>query len=210
MHDDALPPEQRRALFALKPLAGRDFYLAGGSALCLRLAHRRSVDLDLFREKDFDPQQLLRELAAEGLPVRNARSKPSTLWFEVEGVPVSLMRFPYPTLHPPDAGVGVPVASLEDIAAMKVEAIASRGARKDFVDLYLICRQGLGLKGALAAFEARFASAHPDVLHRIKALTYFDDAEREPDLTMLTPVAWREVRAFFEQEARSLWAQAGT
>jgi hypothetical protein len=206
MHDDALPPEQRRALSALKPLADRGFYLAGGSALCLRLAHRRSVDLDLFRENDFDPEQLLRELVAEGVPVRNSRSQRGTLWFEIEGVPVSLMRFQYPTLRAPDAGVAVPVASLEDIAAMKVEAIASRGARKDFVDLYLICRQGLGLKGALAAFEARFAAAHPDVLHRIKALTYFEDAEREPELTMLTPVAWRDVRAFFEREARTLWA----
>jgi predicted nucleotidyltransferase component of viral defense system len=35
----------------------------------------------------------------------------------------------------------MPVASLADIAAMKVEAIASRGARKDFVDLYFVCQQ---------------------------------------------------------------------
>lgn len=172
----------------------------------MRLAHRRSVGLDLFCESDFDPQQLTRELVAEGVPLQNPRSKPNTLWSEVEGVPVSLMRFAYPTLRVPDAGMAGPIASLEDIAAMKVEAIASRGARKDFVDLYLICQRGLGLGGALAAFKSRFASAHPDVLHRIKALTYFDDAEREPELTMLTPVAWRDVRAFFEQGARALWA----
>jgi hypothetical protein len=70
------------------------------------------------------------------------------------------------------------------------EAIASRGARKDFVDLYFICSAaGLGLSGAISAFEKRFASAQPDVLHRIKALTYFEDAEREPELLMLVPVA---------------------
>jgi hypothetical protein len=209
MHDDVLPPQQRRALLALKPLAERGFYLAGGSALCLRLAHRVSIDLDLFEEAAFDPQQLLRELQAQGVAATNPRSQPGTLWFELEGVPVSLMRFPYPNLHPPEVGLAVPVASLEDLAAMKIEAIASRGARKDFVDLYLICQQGLGLSGALAAFEKRFASAHPDVLHRLKALTYFDDAEREPELVMLTPVAWRDVRAFFEREAQRVWAAGG-
>ena len=205
MREDALPEEQRRALLALKPTSRRGFYLAGGSALCLRLAHRRSLDLDLFRESDFDPEQLLRELQAEGVATENPRSNPGTLSFELEGVPISLMRFQYPPLHPPDTGVAVPVASLQDLAAMKVEAVSSRGARKDFVDLYFICQHGLGLEGALSAFEMRFASAHPDVLHRLKALTYFEDAEREPDLTMLIPVDWPDVRAFFENGARALW-----
>jgi hypothetical protein len=205
MHEEALPADQRRALLALKPLAERGFYLAGGSALCLHLAHRRSLDLDLFCQADFDPEQLQRELRAAGLALSNPRSKPGTLWFELEAVPISLMQFPYPNLHEPEAGLAVPVASLEDIAAMKVEAIAGRGARKDFVDLYLICQRGLGLEGALSAFESRFASARPDVLHRVKALTYFEDAEREPELIMLQPVAWQDVRRYFEAEVKALW-----
>jgi hypothetical protein len=69
----------------------------------------------------------------------------NTLWFDVNGVPTSLMSFPYPNITPPEPGLGVTVASLEDIAAMKIEAIASRGARKDFVDL--ICKEGLGVGG---------------------------------------------------------------
>jgi hypothetical protein len=200
--------QRARALHALKPAAERGFYLAGGSALCLHLAHRRSVDLDLFSETDFDPEQLLREMVAKGVAVESPRSKPSTLWFDLEGVPISLMRFQYPTLRAPESSLDFPVASLEDIAAMKVEAIASRGARKDFVDLYLICQEGLGLTGALSAFERRFASAKPDVLHRLKALTYFEDAEREPELVMLRPVEWRDVRAFFEREVQDLWAKS--
>lgn len=206
MHHDAISSEQRRALQSLTPLAQRGFYLAGGTALCLRLAHRRSVDLDLFRCERFDPDQVLRELRDEGVPLSNARTQASTLWFEVEGVETSLMSFPHPTLEAPVETLGVPVAALADIAAMKIEAIASRGARKDFVDLYFICSQaGLGLGGAITAFQRRFASARPDVLHRIKALTYFDDAEREPELLMLVPLEWHAVRAYFEREVRAWW-----
>jgi hypothetical protein len=210
MHDDAISPQQRRALLALAPVKHHGFYLAGGSALCLRLAHRTSIDLDLFRFEAFDAERLLRELRSEGVPLSNSRSERGTLWFDVDGVETSLMSYPYSELEPPEEVLGVPVASLADIAAMKIEAVASRGARKDFVDLYFICKgAGLGLVGALDAFQRRFSSAAPDVLHRVKALTYFDDAEREPELLMLKPVEWSEVRAYFEQEVRAWWRRAG-
>jgi hypothetical protein len=206
MHDDALSPPQRRALLALASAAIRGFYLAGGAALCLRLAHRVSIDLDLFTPGEFDPNQLLRELEAAGVPGKNARTQPSALWIDVEGVETSFMPFRYPTLKEPDVGLGLPIASLEDIAAMKIEAVSSRGARKDFVDLFFICRaDGWSLQRALAAYSARFASANPDVGHRVKALTYFEDAEREPDLLMLKPAPWDEVRAYFEREVERWW-----
>ena len=205
MHDEAISAEQRSALSTLKPAADHGFYLAGGTGLCLRLAHRRSVDLDLFREQDFEPNELLRMLEAAGVNASNVRSKPSTLWFDVGGVRTSLMRFPYPSLSPPESGLAVPVASLLDIAAMKVEAIASRGARKDFYDLYFICKDELRLRDALNAFERRFQSARPDLAHRLKALTFFDDAEREPEPVLLRPATWSEVRKYFENEVRELW-----
>jgi hypothetical protein len=133
-------------------------------------------------------------------------AEPATIHAEVLGVRTSLLAFPYAPLEPPlPTAEGVPVASLRDIAAMKIEAIASRGARKDFYDLYFICQAGLSLDAAFDAFRDRFASATPDIYHRIRALTFFDDAEREPELMLLRPAHWSEVRAFFETEARRLW-----
>jgi hypothetical protein len=62
---------------------------------------------------------------------------------------------------------------------------------------------------SLSAFQRRFASAHPDLLHRMKALTYFDDAEREPELLMLKQVNWSDVRGFFEREVKAWWKAGG-
>jgi len=205
MHKDAISPEQRTALLALAPSAEKGFYLAGGTGLCLRLGHRRSADIDLFREDAFDADSMLGELRSAGVPMSNVRTQPNTVWCDVAGVPTSLMSFPHPNVEPPEAGAGVPVASLRDIAAMKIEAISSRGARRDFVDLYFACQEGLGLQGAVEAFERRFADAHPDVGHRLKALTYFDDAEREPEPLLIKPVVWTTVREFFESGVRALW-----
>jgi hypothetical protein len=209
MHDDVLDESQRAALSALKPAAARGFYLAGGTGLCLHLAHRRSVDIDLFRTEAFDADGIARELVASGVDLRDLRSAPATIHAEVLGVRTSLLAFPYAPLEAPTPTVeGVPVASVRDIAAMKIEAIASRGARKDFYDLYFICLDGLSLDGALDAFRLRFASASPDIYHRLRALTFFDDAEREPELMLLRPAPWSDVRSFFEGEARRLWAAA--
>jgi hypothetical protein len=206
MHDDAISPEQRHALLALAPAANLGFYLAGGTALCLRLAHRRSVDLDLFRPEAFDAEHLLRQLHEEGVPVANARTERGTLWVDVNGVETSLMTYPYAALERADEALGVSVASLTDLATMKIEAISSPGAREDFVDLYFVCQDsGLGLGGALRAFERRFAEHVPDVYHRVKALTYFEDAEREPELLMLRPVDWQDVRSYFEAEVKAWW-----
>jgi hypothetical protein len=207
MHDEAIAPSHLAALLSLKPAAELGFYLAGGTGLCLRLAHRRSVDLDLFRDEPFDPESLLRELEAKGLQFANARSKPNTLWIEVANVSTSFMLFPYPCIGPAEPGLGVPIATLADIAAMKIEAIASRGARKDFYDLYFICKDSGGLHFALQAFEKRFASAHPDMMHRLKALTFFDDAEREPEPLLLQPVTWQAVRQYFEVEMSAIWVK---
>ncbi len=99
----------------------------------------------------------------------------------------------------------VRVAGLRDIAAMKIEAIASRGARKDFYDLYFICQSGLSLQQAIAAFEKRFASAQPDLYHRLRALTFFDDAEREPEPNLVRLADWSAVRTFFVAEVKAIW-----
>jgi hypothetical protein len=206
MRDDVLEERQRAALRALKPAAELGYYLAGGTALCMHLQHRRSVDLDLFRTEPFDAEVMVSELAAAGVHLASVRTSKASVHAEVEGVRTSLLCFPYATLDEPEPSpAGVPIAGVRDIAAMKIEAIASRGARRDFYDLYFICQAGLSLQQAIVAFQERFASAHPDVYHRLRALTYFDDAEREPEPYLLRPVDWESVRSFFAREVKGIW-----
>lgn len=61
-----------------------------------------------------------------------------TLHLEVSGIPASILRYPYPLLHPPEhlPGIPIPVASFDDLICMKLSAIAGRGARRDFWDLH--------------------------------------------------------------------------
>jgi len=60
LHLDTLGEPQRVALEKLGPIATKaGFYLAGGTALGLRLGHRQSRDLDWFRPKGMGPTEEL-------------------------------------------------------------------------------------------------------------------------------------------------------
>jgi predicted nucleotidyltransferase component of viral defense system len=102
-----------------------------------------------------------------------------------------------------DAWGGIRVASIEDIAAMKVAAIMGRGSKKDFVDLHEICGRS-GLEVVLRA-AARKYSYHGDfLLQAARALVYFEDAEKEPMPRLLKKISWERVKAFFEAEVPRL------
>ncbi|MFZ5468549.1 MAG: nucleotidyl transferase AbiEii/AbiGii toxin family protein [Myxococcota bacterium] len=204
-----LPEPQVAALAALakSPLVER-FYLAGGTALALQLAHRESYDLDFFREEPFDPTAELAGVVGEGWTV--TRTEPSTAHLLFQGVRVSLLGYPYPLLRPlvvapPPWESCVRLASIEDVLAMKLSAVGSRGARRDFVDLFFGMRHlGLGLVDVLALFDQKFRGARYDRYHFARAVTYFADAEKEPIPKMLAPLDWPELKRFFELEAKKL------
>jgi hypothetical protein len=101
---------------------------------------------------------------------------------------------------------GFGLASDDDIAAMKLEAIAGRGSRKDFIDMRLLCRKGLSLERVFALFEAKYGVRRTDFYHRLRALAYFDDAEQQPMPEMLEQFDWEEAKSFFTTEATRLLA----
>ncbi|HXM41060.1 MAG TPA: nucleotidyl transferase AbiEii/AbiGii toxin family protein [Bryobacteraceae bacterium] len=121
-----------------------DAYLAGGTALALHFGHRISVDLDFFVPAFFEEDQPLARLKAlTGFSL--AAKAPSTIHAAMQGTKLSFLGYPYPALFPMARFEGVPVADPRDIACMKVSAIASRGAKRDFFDLYVASeRFGLG------------------------------------------------------------------
>ena len=180
----------------------RDFYLAGGTALALHLGHRRSVDLDFFSADPFSQDLLVATLQA--LPEFSLVAKSTqTLHLNVSGTKVSFIGYSYPLLFPLELFRGLAVADVRDIACMKLSALASRGSRRDFIDLY-VAAQRYGLPRLLEFFQRKFAEANYSVIHVQKSLVYFVDAEKEPMPAMLLPLSWEEVKAFFLREVRNL------
>jgi hypothetical protein len=187
------------------PFAGR-FYLAGGSALALRLGHRVSVDLDFFSDVDEVGDDSRAEIVA-ALKKRRAievlEDVFGNLLMEVEGTPVGFFSYGYPLLEPPAAVLGVRVAGLLDVGMMKLDALISRGARKDYYDLYFIA-QRLPLEEMLHQGPVKYPYAHDYEMMALTSLTDFDNADRDVAVETFDGVPWETVKDFFVAEARRL------
>lgn len=191
------------ALVAGTPLADQ-FYLAGETAVALHLNHRRSYDLDFFiPERDFPADLPRRELAHVGeLAVLHEGA--GTFVGTLDGVQISFFIYPYPLLEAPAVFEGIQVARLPDLAAMKLDAISSRGTKRDFIDLYQICQDAFPLQQVIQHFEHKYAGVRYSKVHLLKSLKYFADAESDPMPAMLIPLEWAEVKQFFEGKVRRL------
>ncbi len=174
----------------------KGFYLAGGTACAIQLRHRISVDLDFFQEAQFHADELSQQLLYEGIILEAEELSPGTLKGRLAGTAVSFFHYPYPLLSPSTQWEGIQLASLVDIALMKITAIASRGAKKDFVDLYYIL-QHLDPQTVFVRFSEKYPIERLDPYHYLRSLTYFEDAEIEPAPRMLVLWSWEETKDYF-------------
>ncbi len=205
-HKEVIPEEAERVLEALSRAKIQSFYLAGGTALALKLGHRLSRDLDFFSAEPFNEEALLSELARlEKLSLLSKGRE--TLHLSIMGIKVSFIGYLYPMLFPCSSFSGIRVGDPRDIACMKIAAVAGRGTRRDFVDLYFLAKQ-YGMAHLFELFRKKYARIDFNMVHALKSLAYFKDAEEEPMPNLLVPVSWDEITRFFRQETPKIMQSA--
>lgn len=199
-HPNVIPASTESTISALRNAALLDgFYLAGGTALALQYGHRLSVDLDFFSPEHFDEESLLARLK-DILGFALVSRAPYTLHATVGNTKISFLGYAYPVLYPTNPFLGMAIADPRDLACMKLSAIASRGTKRDFIDLYESVKR-LGLAEIFTLFDAKFAGTNYSRIHLLKSLTFFADAEKDPMPHMLIELDWEQVKQFFLREA---------
>jgi len=178
-------------------------YLAGGTACALQIGHRISVDLDFFTPKEFNAKELTRSLKNIG-KFKLDRQSWGTILGVLEKVKFSVFVYKYPVLFPFKSLFGINILDLRDIAAMKIDAISTRGIKRDFIDLYFICQGGISLKETLSVYDRKYGNLASNIVHLQKSLVYFVDAEAAIMPKMLKKVDWENVKKYFEYEVRKL------
>src|ERR1700744_1100249 len=99
----------------------KNFHLVGGTALALMLGHRMSVDIDLFTTAEFNGDQIAQYLKDNYDAVfRNSRN--NYIAGYIEGIQFDMLIHQYPHVMPLVNAEGIRMSSLEDIAAMKINA----------------------------------------------------------------------------------------
>lgn len=167
------------------------FVLVGGTALALQLGSRKSIDLDMFSNTEFSSNEILTSLLRDyQIVVNNQLSQ--TLISTINHVKVDFIKFHYPFIRPFVVIENIRMASLEDIAAMKLDAITGRGSKKDFYDLFFLL-QHYSLDELFLFYTEKYP--HQTTFHVARSLTYFDDAEIQPNPIVFDKnITWKAVK----------------
>ncbi|HNQ67602.1 MAG TPA: nucleotidyl transferase AbiEii/AbiGii toxin family protein [Bacteroidales bacterium] len=177
----------------------KKFRLVGGTALALLFGHRLSVDLDFFSYDTPLPEQFQAILRKEGIQIENVSLSNRINIFNLNEVKTDFVNYSYKWLKNPILEQEYTLASIEDIAAMKLSAITNRGTKKDFVDLFFLL-EIFELKQMINLYHKKYPEATDFLL--FKSLIYFEDAEKDPMPKMLKPIEWQQVKTRLTEIAR--------
>ena len=121
----------------------------------------------------------------------------------------SLFYYPYPLISETLNYQDIQIANIQDIAAMKVDAISGRGKRRDFIDLYYISKQ-ISLSDSLELYDKKYKKLSTNKFHILKSLDYFVDADAESESEVLTQdYSWDKVKKFFQSETMRIAKELG-
>jgi hypothetical protein len=186
------------------------FLLVGGTALSLQIGHRISIDIDFFTQNEFETQELLEYLEPTYAFQLQYMHK-NTVKGIINGVFVDLLRHNYKLIENPISDENIIMASRQDIAAMKVNAVTGNGTRvKDFIDIYFLLKE-YSFSELIGFYNLKYESRND--FHIIKSLTYFNDviAEDWPNMNREKNLTIGEVKNFILQKRDEFLAtQLGT
>lgn len=180
----------------------RGFYLAGGTALALIYRHRESEDFDFFSPDGFDPQELFVLCCSHfsGMRVTQTLISENTLWVTVDGVKLSFFTLSRPLIEPLIITDYLDIASIRDIAAMKMWAIQARATEKDYIDLAHIT-DTLSIVDLLSVFREKYGDIISESI-LLKALVYFEDVIPAPIRIIDPRYSWENSKKILEKKVR--------
>ncbi|MBX3056085.1 MAG: nucleotidyl transferase AbiEii/AbiGii toxin family protein [Anaerolineae bacterium] len=206
-HWETVPPMLQEILRTVGqyPFAHR-FYLAGGTALALQLGHRYSVDLDFFSAEDDLSEQSRYEIStalSEHFKLNVDPGGLGHMQIDIQGNFVAFMSYGYPLLAPTWTVEDVQLANLLDIGLMKIDAIAGRGSRKDFYDLYFVAHH-IPLPQLLGRGKDKYSAIRDFKTMALAAMVDFENADAQTEIQTNPLIIWDEVKTFFINQVRMM------
>lgn len=182
-----------------------DFYLAGGTGLALQLGHRDSIDFDYFSPRDIDTKKLFTKVKEvfNGHKIIKVQEEKNTLTVFIDSnIKLSFFTYKYKLLEKLINEPYFKIASILDIACMKLAAIVSRATNKDYIDLYFILKEK-SLKDVLGKLNKKMPEL--DINLVLKSLVYFEDINKEKiKFKNNKNIDWQAIEVFFEKEIKKV------
>jgi len=204
LHWDILDEPRKNLLPKLAFLKKQGFYLAGGTGLALQIGHRRSLDFDFYTPQEYLPAEIYQQHLKQHRnqeQVELVKMTNSWLNTRIDSIEVTHFIYRYPLIEPLIEAAYLKLASPLDIAAMKLVALVQRGTFRDFIDIYFLIKQ-FTLKTLLSVAQKKYTGY--DVYLFLRALLYFDDAEkdvrRKETKMLIQAPSWGEMKKFLQSQ----------
>jgi hypothetical protein len=193
MHKEILSEDQVKLLPLIKTFA-TDFGLVGGTTIALYLGHRRSIDFDLFTDKDFSNEKTRSDIKRSYTIQSTLVDEPDELTLVVDNVKLTFYKYPYKINYSGRFEEIIKIPDLLTLAAMKTFALGRRAKWKDYVDIFFMLENNT-FEDIIKKTKEIFGSEFNERLFR-EQLSYFEDIDYSEKVDYL------EGRAVLDEEIK--------
>ena len=175
IHPEILPAEQLELLPLVKSFS-KDFGLVGGTAIAIFVGHRRSIDFDLFTDKEFDNWKIRRKILQFKKIDSVLRDEDGQYTVVIQKVRFTFFCYPFKISFSKNFDKVIKLPDLLTLAAMKVYTLGRRAKWKDYVDLYFVMKDCYDIHKVIKKTGHIFGSEFNEKLFRAQ-LSYFKDID---------------------------------
>lgn len=176
------------------------FGLVGGTALSLLYGHRMSEDLDIFSSITFENATIINELKNKFENRFVVEEKPPRfgIFCFIDNIKVDIIHHPHQQIKPVINMDGIRMFSVEDIIAMKIQAVLGRGKKKDFWDIAELL-QHFTVADFIKYHTEKYSTQNL-LITVPQAITYFSDAEESEAPVSLKQQNWESVQKIISKK----------
>jgi len=175
-------------------------YLAGGTALALQIAHRKSFDFDVFVEKPIANRlrlEVSRVFGAQNYLVNTEDQLTFTLGNISE---ITFLWYYWKPIAPCIPTQSLSLAALKDIAADKAATLGRRAVWRDYVDLFVLLKHhDMTVKSLIQLAEKKFQGDFV-ATQCVEQLGYFGDITVAPIEFIGPSYSAKEIQAYLRAQ----------
>ncbi len=188
----------------------KDFRIVGGTSLSLQMGHRISVDIDLFTDLQYDTFNFNHlddtiSTMFKYVEIGNGGNNSMGQTYYVGDDPNNQLKLDFyytdKFFFPMIVSENIRLASIEEIATMKLDVIGRNGRKKDFWDLHEIMNV-YTLHELVKFYENKYPYNHSRQ-ELIQGLTNFEKANNDFDPICLKGKHWELIQFDIEEQVRN-------
>lgn len=180
----------------------QDFCLVGGTAISLKYGHRKSIDIDLFSNVNFDRFQMVETFKThfgQRFIYENTFAKWGVFCY-IDNIKVDIVHYPHPLIGQIEIVDGIRFISEKDMIAMKIQAILGRGKKKDFWDIAELL-QYYSIQDFIDFHKEKYSGQILGISVP-NAMIYFADADESEDPETIKIQSWKEIKKIISKNVR--------